>query len=50
MLHSRLRVRTIDVGRFKELFGLSRKVAIPLLEWFDREGVTKRIGDARQVL
>ena len=41
---------TIDVGQFKEFFGLSRKVAIPLLEWFDREGVTKRIGDARRVL
>jgi selenocysteine-specific elongation factor len=41
---------TIDVGQFKELFGLSRKIAIPLLEWFDREGVTKRLGDSRQVL
>ena len=41
---------TLDVGQFKELFGLSRKVAIPLLELFDREGVTKRVGDARQVL
>ena len=41
---------TIDVGQFKEFFGLSRKVAIPLLEYFDREGVTKRVGDARQVL
>ncbi len=41
---------TIDVGQFKELFGLSRKVAIPLLEYFDREGVTKRVGDSRQVL
>ncbi len=41
---------TIDVGAFKELFGLSRKVAIPLLEWFDREGVTRRTGDARLVL
>jgi selenocysteine-specific elongation factor len=41
---------TIDVGQFKDFFGLSRKVAIPLLEYFDREGVTKRIGDARQVL
>ena len=40
----------IDVGAFKELFGLSRKVAIPLLELFDREGVTKRVGDSRQVL
>jgi len=52
---ARLRMATrkgemIDVGQFKEFFGLSRKVAIPLLEWFDREGVTKRIGDARRVL
>jgi selenocysteine-specific elongation factor len=50
---TRLAVRkgeTIDVGAFKELFGLSRKIAIPLLEWFDREGVTRRTGDARLVL
>jgi selenocysteine-specific elongation factor len=44
------RGQTIDVGQFKELFGLSRKIAIPLLEYFDRQGVTKRVGDARQVL
>jgi selenocysteine-specific elongation factor len=41
---------TIDVGQFKDFFGLSRKIAIPLLEWFDREGVTKRVGDSRLVL
>ena len=41
---------TIDVGQFKDFFGLSRKVAIPLLEWFDREGVTRRVGDSRKVL
>ncbi|HEY6139780.1 MAG TPA: selenocysteine-specific translation elongation factor [Thermoanaerobaculia bacterium] len=41
---------TIDVGQFKDFFGLSRKVAIPLLEYFDREGITKRVGDSRQVL
>ena len=41
---------TLDVGQFKEFFGLSRKIAIPLLEFFDREGVTKRQGDVRQVL
>jgi len=40
----------IDVGAFKEYFGLSRKIAIPLLEWMDREGVTKRVGDSRRVL
>ena len=44
------RGQTIDVGQFKEFFGLSRKIAIPLLEWFDRAGVTKRTGDVRQVL
>jgi selenocysteine-specific elongation factor len=41
---------TLDVGQFKDFFGLSRKIAIPLLEWLDREGVTKRVGDTRQVL
>jgi selenocysteine-specific elongation factor len=44
------RGETIDVAQFKDFFGLSRKIAIPLLEWFDREGVTKRVGDSRQVL
>ncbi len=44
------RGETIDVGQFKEYFGLSRKIAIPLLEYFDRAGVTKRVGDSRQVL
>ena len=41
---------TIDVGQFKDLFGISRKVAIPLLEFFDREGATRRVGDSRTVL
>lgn len=40
----------IDVAAFKDLFGISRKVAIPLLEFFDREGVTRRLGDERIVL
>jgi selenocysteine-specific elongation factor len=44
------RGKTIDVGAFKDFFGLSRKIAIPLLELFDREGVTRRQGDARLVL
>ncbi len=41
---------TIDVGQFKELTGVSRKYAIPLLEFLDRERVTKRVGDSRQIL
>ena len=40
----------IDVATFKELTGVSRKYAIPLLEYLDRERVTKRVGDARQIL
>ena len=42
--------QTIDVGTFKDLFGISRKVAIPLLEFFDASGATRRSGDSRLVL
>jgi selenocysteine-specific elongation factor len=40
----------IDVGRFKDLTGVSRKYAIPLLEYLDRERVTKRVGNERVIL
>jgi selenocysteine-specific elongation factor len=40
----------IDVAAFKELTGVTRKYAIPLLEYLDRERVTKRVGDAREIL
>ena len=40
----------LDVARFKELTGVSRKYAIPLLEWLDRERVTRRVGDERTIL
>ncbi len=40
----------IEVGEFKELVGLSRKHAIPLLEYLDRERVTRRVGDSRIVV
>jgi selenocysteine-specific elongation factor len=40
----------IDVAKFKELTGVSRKYAIPLLEYLDRERVTRRVGDAREIL
>jgi selenocysteine-specific elongation factor len=40
----------MDVATFKELTGVSRKYAIPLLEYLDREHVTKRVGDAREIL
>jgi selenocysteine-specific elongation factor len=45
-----LRGQTLDVARFKQLTGLSRKYAIPLLEYLDRERVTRKVGDQRLVL
>jgi selenocysteine-specific elongation factor len=42
--------RLIDVPAFKDLAGISRKYAIPLLEFFDRERVTRRAGDKRLIL
>lgn len=42
--------QTIDVARFKDLTGVSRKYAIPLLEYLDRERVTKRVGNERAIL
>lgn len=39
-----------SVGEFKEWTGVSRKYAIPLLEWLDRERVTRRDGEQRVVL
>ena len=40
----------LDVGAFKELTGLSRKFAVPLLEYLDSQRVTRRVGDARVIL
>jgi selenocysteine-specific elongation factor len=40
----------ISVATFKDRYGLSRKHAIPLLEYLDRERVTRRVGDSRVLL
>ena len=40
----------ISVPGFKELTGITRKYAIPLLEYLDRERVTRRAGDERVIL
>jgi selenocysteine-specific elongation factor len=42
--------RLIDVTAFKDLAAVSRKYAIPLLEYFDRAQVTRRAGDKRVIL
>jgi selenocysteine-specific elongation factor len=40
----------LNVANFKDLFGITRKYAIPLLEYLDRERVTRRVGDERVIL
>jgi selenocysteine-specific elongation factor len=45
----KLKSPKMDVAKFKELTGVSRKYAIPLLEYLDRERVTRRVGDAREI-
>ena len=47
---TQLRGSLIDVSGFKQLTGLSRKYAIPLLEYLDRERITRNQGDRRLVL
>jgi selenocysteine-specific elongation factor len=46
----KLKSATIDVTQFKELTDVSRKYAIPLLEYLDRERITKRVGNVREIL
>jgi selenocysteine-specific elongation factor len=40
----------VDVAAFKERYAITRKFAIPLLEYLDRERVTRRAGDSRVIL
>ena len=42
--------RLIDVAAFKNIAGFSRKYAIPLLEYFDLQKITRRAGDKRIIL
>ena len=39
----------ISAATFRDLLGISRKTAIPLLEYFDRIGMTLRVGDVRKL-
>jgi selenocysteine-specific elongation factor len=50
LIEERSLARRIAVPRFKELTGVSRKYAIPLLEFLDREKVTRRDGSERVIL
>jgi selenocysteine-specific elongation factor len=42
--------KSIEVGEFKEMFGLTRRLAIPLLEHLDSVKVTRRVGDKREIV
>ncbi|MGE5325555.1 MAG: SelB C-terminal domain-containing protein, partial [Deltaproteobacteria bacterium] len=46
----KLNTNRLNVGSFKTLTGLTRKYAIPLLEYLDRERITRREGDERIIL
>ncbi len=39
----------VTMARFRDLIGTSRKYAVPLLEWYDANGVTVRAGDVRKL-
>ncbi|MEP6993904.1 MAG: selenocysteine-specific translation elongation factor [Acidobacteriota bacterium] len=41
---------SLDVAEFKTLFGLTRRLAIPLLEHLDAVKVTRRVGDRREIV
>ena len=41
---------TIDVASFKDRYSVTRKYAIPLLEYLDRERITRRVGERRKIL
>ena len=50
MVEQKAKSARIDVAHFKDLLGVTRKYAIPLLEYLDREHVTRRVGDERIIL
>jgi selenocysteine-specific elongation factor len=45
-----LRGQTLDIAAFKQVAGVSRKYAIPLLEYLDRQRITVKQGSQRRVL
>jgi selenocysteine-specific elongation factor len=49
-IYKKTKGERVSVLAFKELTGITRKYAIPLLEYLDRERVTRRAGDERVIL
>ena len=50
MVTQKTKAPKIDVATFKDLIGVTRKYAIPLLEYLDQQRVTRRVGDERLIL
>jgi selenocysteine-specific elongation factor len=50
LTYKKIKGERISVPGFKDLTGITRKYAIPLLEYLDRERVTRRTGDERVIL
>jgi selenocysteine-specific elongation factor len=50
VLAQKAKTPKLNVVAFKDLIGVTRKYAIPLLEYLDRERVTRRVGDERLIL
>jgi selenocysteine-specific elongation factor len=47
LLRTGARPPGITISAFRERLGTTRKYALPLLEYFDSRGVTRRVGDVR---
>jgi len=41
---------TVELGRFREITGLSRNLAVPILDYFDAQGITRRKGTCRTLM
>ena len=50
MAAQKAKATKIDVATFKDLIGVTRKYAIPLLEYLDQQRITRRVGDERIIL
>jgi selenocysteine-specific elongation factor len=50
MAAQKTKTQKIDVPTFKDLIGVTRKYAIPLLEYLDQQRITRRVGDERIIL
>jgi selenocysteine-specific elongation factor len=50
MATQKAKTQKIDVATFKDLLGVTRKYAIPLLEYLDQQRITRRVGDERIIL